>query len=302
MSSVSRQLPIDLRLSMSEKDELAEIEEQGGVIKRLEKELEQAKESYHEAIRRLHVGGNSLREIAQRLNISHQRVHQIIESENKGWRQWLRPAAPELKCSFCGLWAEHVEKLVQGPNIFACNRCIKTCEKALSTKDAIRSTGLEFKRLEADSKLRCSFCSKLPRYNRPVVAGDEHQICNKCIGLSLQYMQEQPVNSAKATPTTPLKPALNKMTVILSLRIQRNSKWVRGMKRTIEDIKLIILPHYLPKELGDGEYELEVEYKDDADLDEKMNSLLTECHRMADMRNCFSESSIKQKGEDRWWD
>jgi hypothetical protein len=38
-----------------------------------------AKVDYHQAIRRLHAAGGSLREIAEALRMSHQRVHQIID-------------------------------------------------------------------------------------------------------------------------------------------------------------------------------------------------------------------------------
>ena len=40
---------------------------------------EQAKVDYHHAICRLHAAGGSLREIAEVLRLSHQRVHQIID-------------------------------------------------------------------------------------------------------------------------------------------------------------------------------------------------------------------------------
>ena len=40
---------------------------------------EQARVDYHHAIRRLHAAGGSLREIAEVLRLSHQRVHQIID-------------------------------------------------------------------------------------------------------------------------------------------------------------------------------------------------------------------------------
>ena len=40
---------------------------------------EQARADYHHAIRRLHAAGGSLREIAEALRLSHQRVHQIID-------------------------------------------------------------------------------------------------------------------------------------------------------------------------------------------------------------------------------
>ena len=40
---------------------------------------DRAKVDYHHTIRRLHAAGASLREIAETLGLSHQRVHQIID-------------------------------------------------------------------------------------------------------------------------------------------------------------------------------------------------------------------------------
>jgi Clp amino terminal domain, pathogenicity island component len=47
-------------------------------------ELERARADYGHAIRRLHAEGGSLREIAESLGLSHQRVHQIVEGEEGG--------------------------------------------------------------------------------------------------------------------------------------------------------------------------------------------------------------------------
>jgi hypothetical protein len=44
-------------------------------------ELERARADYGHAIRRLHAEGGSLREIAESLGLSHQRVHQIVEGD-----------------------------------------------------------------------------------------------------------------------------------------------------------------------------------------------------------------------------
>src|SRR5215203_2184489 len=51
-----------------------------------------AKVDYHQAIRRLHAAGGSLREIAEALGMSHQRVHQIIDeaAEPIRRRRWRR--------------------------------------------------------------------------------------------------------------------------------------------------------------------------------------------------------------------
>jgi hypothetical protein len=45
----------------------------------LQHDVEQARSDYHHTIRRLHSAGASLREIAEELGLSHQRVHQIVD-------------------------------------------------------------------------------------------------------------------------------------------------------------------------------------------------------------------------------
>jgi hypothetical protein len=61
----------------------------------LQHEADRAKLDYHHAIRRLHAGGGSMREIAEALDLSHQRVHQIVEGdapipERLGWHHGRR--------------------------------------------------------------------------------------------------------------------------------------------------------------------------------------------------------------------
>jgi ATP-dependent Clp protease ATP-binding subunit ClpA len=46
----------------------------------LQRDLEKARADYNHAVRRLHAEGGSLREIAEDLGLSHQRVHQIVEA------------------------------------------------------------------------------------------------------------------------------------------------------------------------------------------------------------------------------
>ncbi len=47
----------------------------------IQHELERARADYNDAVRRLHAAGASLREIAENLGLSHQRVHQIVDGE-----------------------------------------------------------------------------------------------------------------------------------------------------------------------------------------------------------------------------
>jgi len=90
-------------------------------------------------------------------------------------------------------------------------------------------------------------------------------------------------------------------TVLLSLRIENNSKFVRGKKRVCETIERFHLQKYGAQRHSPGEYELKVPYHTDAELDETMNDLLSEIAREADWRNCFSESEAYLKGTERYW-
>jgi Clp amino terminal domain, pathogenicity island component len=61
----------------------------------LQHDADRAKLDYHHAIRRLHAAGGSMREIAEELDLSHQRVHQIVEGDEPiqtriGWQHGRR--------------------------------------------------------------------------------------------------------------------------------------------------------------------------------------------------------------------
>ena len=55
-----------------------------------EKQVLLARAEHHTAVRRLHLGGASLREIAEALAVSHQRVQQIVSAAGGSWWQALR--------------------------------------------------------------------------------------------------------------------------------------------------------------------------------------------------------------------
>ena len=90
-------------------------------------------------------------------------------------------------------------------------------------------------------------------------------------------------------------------TILLSLRIENNSKFVRGKKRATEDIERYCLEEYNAKRRPDGEYELKVPYDNDEDLDQTMEALLGEIASQADDRNCSSESHARMHNADRHW-
>lgn len=90
-------------------------------------------------------------------------------------------------------------------------------------------------------------------------------------------------------------------TILLTLRIENNSKFVRGKKRTIEHVESFYLDQYDATRRPNGEYELKVPYDTDEELDEAVNELLTDIASGADDRHCFSESDAHMEGTDRHW-
>ena len=95
-----------------------------------------AKAVYHHSVLRLHRAGGSMREIAEALKMSHQRVHQIVEQSKR-----------TEKCWFCGRVADEVDKMMAGPAALICDVCVAEAQ--------VTETG------------DCSFCSE----TRPVHRG-----------------------------------------------------------------------------------------------------------------------------------
>ena len=91
-------------------------------------------------------------------------------------------------------------------------------------------------------------------------------------------------------------------TVLLSLRVENNSKFVRGKKRVTEGLDRYLRHQYAAKLLPSGQYQLKVPYRTDEDLDRTMEDLLQHIAFEADLRNCFSESDAQLEGsDDRTW-
>jgi hypothetical protein len=163
-----------------------------------------AKVDYHQAIRRLHAAGGSLREIAEAFRMSHQRVHQIIDEAEPTRRRWRREpqllSEPPGPCSFCGRPRDVCAKLIVGPQVFICDRCVIQATR-LAAGAAVEDKAAGPLRLEPPgSQARCSFCNLEARQVRHLVAsgllvsagkfGDLPRICDKCRDLCLEILTE----------------------------------------------------------------------------------------------------------------
>ena len=139
-----------------------------------EHQLELARADYHAFIRRMHLAGAGLREIAEALDISHQRVQQIVHQAGGTWwtRVWRsRNVRRNMSCSFCQKLAGDVAKLIAGPNIFICDSC------------AIHPPAVASPR----SSVRCSFCR---RRQSPVYTNTKANICTDCLQVCRQILED----------------------------------------------------------------------------------------------------------------
>lgn len=92
--------------------------------------------------------------------------------------------------------------------------------------------------------------------------------------------------------------------VIMHLVVRNNNKFVRGKKRSLEEIEQFVLARYsMHKPNPKGcEYELTIPYENDKDLDDTVYEILQEASNIADGRNGFIEAEvIAQDGSERYW-
>ncbi len=145
---------------------------------------------YHTVVRRLHLGGGSLREIAQALGLSHQRVQQIVKGAGGSWwqRVWrTRIVSRDAVCTFCDRSPSEVAKLIAGPNVYICDTCVALAEKAIA-RASHRGPLVISKRAAA----RCSFCGRFRKSStRPIVAGVSSNVCGECLRVCRQILDDR---------------------------------------------------------------------------------------------------------------
>lgn len=156
-------------------------------------EAEVARAEFHRAVRHLQLAGGSLREIANALGLSHQRVHQIVESAG-GSRRWRSrgPAGEKPVCSFCGRDQKHTKMLIGGPGAYICDRCIPQADAALTSEPTLNFTSGRIQAVSAEARAaRCSFCAKC-RYQVPGMAAMMGiRICAECLDICHDIRDER---------------------------------------------------------------------------------------------------------------
>lgn len=162
-----------------------------------------AKARFHRAVRRLHLSGASLRELAAALQLSHQRVHQIVEAAGGGRRWRGRGRLPDdPACSFCGRRQQPGRDLVAGPGTYICQECVEVAETVIRSGQAGETALGPLQPVPDDqTRSRCSFCGNR-RHQVPGLAttndnpsggkftGDA-AICTACLALCREIQAER---------------------------------------------------------------------------------------------------------------
>ncbi len=99
------------------------------------------------------------------------------------------------------------------------------------------------------------------------------------------------------------KQAKKYVKVSLWLRVENNSKFVRGKGRSREEIERFVLSRYSMRKLRkDGwEYKLVIPYENDEDLDDIIYDMIQEMADIADSRHGFIEYDVVDMDSDRSW-
>lgn len=159
-----------------------------------EQAAEVARTDFHQAVRRLQLEGGSLREIADALGLSHQRVHQIVEAAggSRRWRKHRITAGELRRCSFCGKEQKRVKTLIAGPGVFICNECVPLADAVLESGSQGTPAAATLHPVSHEAGAdRCSFCGKR-RYQVPAMAAAGNaRICAECLRLCHEIMDER---------------------------------------------------------------------------------------------------------------
>ena len=153
-----------------------------------ERLAERSRLDYHTAIRRLHLGGGSLREIADTLSLSHQRVQQIVSGAGgTWWRHVWRSRTPRggMFCTWCGRPDADVDKLIAGPRVFICDACVAAAERAAGGQ---ASTNSPFEPATSRTNSRCSFCGKRAGNDRSMLVARPGNICSDCLRVCKEIL------------------------------------------------------------------------------------------------------------------
>jgi hypothetical protein len=174
-----------------------------------QRQVDDARAAFQRSIRALYLDGGSLREIAEGLGLSHQRVHQLLDlpatpqRDGRAGTRRRRGSGAALSCSFCGISQSHTLKLIMGPGgVGVCDQCVGLGRSTLTSGEPAWSASVTLALQPAPGQ--CSFCGKhtgveLPSDPRTplrlaVAPGTTSTaaICEECLDLCEEIIAELP--------------------------------------------------------------------------------------------------------------
>lgn len=134
----------------------------------------------------MHLAGGSLREIADALSLSHQRVQQIVSEAGGSWwgRVWRGRNRRDAVCTWCDRPPSEVSQLVAGPNVYICDACVAAAEGVIGGGANARGT---VKRAKTAPAHRCSFCYKRGSVKRQIAVGPAN-VCSECLQMCREIL------------------------------------------------------------------------------------------------------------------
>lgn len=158
----------------------------------VENRLSSARARYVRAVLNLHLAGATLREIAGALNISHQRVHQIVTKESRTIQAGLRRRSSSVSCALCDAPEGPRRLLLHGPRHCVCSECVvilgsiaqcrSTTHPVLGYVQFVSGGGAD---------LLCILCLQSEPGVDMVAVQDGAAICTGCLGLATHICQEE---------------------------------------------------------------------------------------------------------------
>ena len=96
----------------------------------------------------------------------------------------LGPDKAARHCSFCFQPQEEAFKFIAGTGVFICDACVRVCSQIVADD---KTTGI---RGGDEAAMQCSFCRKRAREVRTFVQSSADNICNECVELCLEIIEE----------------------------------------------------------------------------------------------------------------
>jgi ribosomal protein L37AE/L43A len=157
-----------------------------------ERDVAVARAEFYRAVRRLHLHGSSLRELAADLGLSHQRVHQIVQSQSQSESEsQVGEHRQQLSCTFCGKPQHQVRKVIAGPGVWICGDCVTLARGVLADGTTAATERGPIRAVPAQQPdAQCNFCGA-QRYQVTAQATTEHAvICDQCLDLCAEIIAE----------------------------------------------------------------------------------------------------------------